>query len=321
MSARWVTVAACAAGLAVAACGGPAVPMQPPAACPPALAVAPAILDEDGYRVDLAWRGAAAPDTPPAGDVPGYVIARLGLGPLPAALWLLRVDQPACQARIAGYRATPLDDGVVLSARLDGCAGDEAAAVAWASLVGTDPTACRVVTPVQTRGGDAPGADDPAAADPPAVDPAAEAPLAPPRDDVAAALPEAWDARLPAPCDGCARRWTLDAIAGTPALGAVVAIDTVPAELADPADPDPAAAPTSCARAVIAAGTRAAPLSDTRDVALVGALADAAGTRVALLRGPARWEVIDVDAEGRPGARRTVDVGPPPPDLTPPCAP
>jgi hypothetical protein len=72
---------------------------------------------------------------------------------------------------------------------------------------------------------------------------------------------------------------------------------------------------------VIAAGTRAAPLSDTRDVALVGALADAAGTRVALLRGPARWEVIDVDAEGRPGARRTVDVGPPPPDLTPPCAP
>lgn len=59
MSARWATVAACAAGLAAAACGGPAVPMQPPAACPPALAVAPAILDEDGYRVDLAWRGAA----------------------------------------------------------------------------------------------------------------------------------------------------------------------------------------------------------------------------------------------------------------------
>ena len=293
----------------IAACGGPAVPVQPPTACPPALAVAPATLDDDGYRVDLAWRSAATPDTPAPGDVPGYVIARLGLGPLPASLWLLRADQPACQARIAGYRADPLDDGVVLSARLDGCDGADAAATAWASLVGTDPTACRVLTPTrQTSEGEPMAVDAPPPAEPPPARPAE------PAAD-AADLPAAWDARLPPPCDGCTRRWTLDTIAGTPTLGAVSVVETVP-EAAD-------AAEATCARVMIAAGTAPRPLSETRGVALVGALADATGTRVALLAGPGRWEVVDVDAEGRAGARRTVDTGPEPaPEAAPAaCAP
>ena len=286
--------AASLALIAVAACGGPAVPMQPPTACPPALAVAPAQLDDDGYRIELAWRGIASPDTPAPGDVPGYVIARLGLGPLPASLWLMRPDRPACPARIAGYRAEPLDDGVVLTARLDGCAGADAAATAWASLVGTDPTACQVLAPTQQTSDGAP--------------PDAEAPA----DD--APLPTPWDARLPPPCDGCTRRWALATIAGTPALGALTALDTDPGADAD----------ATCTRAIIAAGAAPGPLTETRGVALVGALADAAGTRVALFVGPTRWEVVDVDAEGRAGARRTVDTGPaatPDPDAPAVCAP
>ncbi|MBL8625217.1 MAG: hypothetical protein JNK64_28160 [Myxococcales bacterium] len=301
--------AASLAVIAAAACGGPAVPMQPPTACPPALAVAPALLDDDGYRVELAWRSAATPDTPAPGDVPGYVIARLGLGPLPASLWLMRPDQPACQARIAGYRAEPLDDGVVLTARLDGCDGADAAATAWASLVGTDPTACRVLVPTQqTSDGAPPDAEAPADRAPADDAPADDAPA----DDVP--LPTPWDARLPPPCDGCTRRWTLATIAGTPALGAVTALDT---------DLD-AEADATCTRAIIAAGAEPRPLTETRGVALVGALADAAGTRVALFAGPTRWEVVDVDAEGRAGARRTVDTGPeaaPDPDAPAACAP
>lgn len=296
--------AASLAVIAAAACGGPAVPMQPPTACPPALAVAPARLDDDGYRIELAWRGAAAPDTPTAGPVPGYVIARLGLGPLPASLWLLRPGLPACQARIAGYRADPLDDGVVLTARLDGCDGGDAAPIAWASLVGTDPSACQVLTPTRETNASAPPDEAPPDEAPPDEALPDEAPPAP------------WDARLPQTCDGCTRRWTLDAIAGTPALAAVSAIDTDPA--AEPAD-------ATCARATFAAGAEPRPLTETRGVALVGALADATGTRVVLLAGPARWEVIDVDAEGRTGARRTVDTGPDPdaPDADAPatCAP
>jgi hypothetical protein len=270
---------------ALAGCGGAVVPAAPPTGCPPALAIARAVLTDDGYQVELGWRGAAAPDTPAPGAVPGYVIARLGLGPLPVALWIMRPDRPACAARIAGYHAEPLDDGVELLARLAGCDADDPAPVAWASLVGADPGACQVLAPVRRvdrQDGDA---------------------IA---DEVA--LPPPWDARVAPPCDGCTRRWTLDEIAGTPVVGALTVIDAAPEVDAEPAvDAAPAA---GAAPPVIAAGVEPPPLTDTRGVALAGALADATGTRGVLLSGADRWEVLGVDADGRAGARRTVDTGP-----------
>ena len=285
---------------AAAACGAPISSSPGATGCPSATAVALAVWHEGArvgqtgsYHVPIGYRAAETPDTPAPGAVPTFVMARLGLGPLPPTVWLLRPGVAPCSTQIAGYVAERRVDrdgaiGVELAAVLDDACGapEDAAAPAWVSLVGAEPAGCRLVAPtrldarVASFDGEAFALPEPAP------------------------LPEAWAAVAPEVCDApCERLWSIDEIAGAPALHEVVVTElesnldacaVVPVDrggvFATAADGAPIAIPT--------------PLG----IGLDGALVDDRGTRVVLGRSASQWLAIDLGPDGQPGPRREVTI-------------
>ena len=284
----------------LAACGGPASTSPGATGCPPATAVALArwhdadrVGETGDYRVPLGYRAAETPDTPVPGPVPSFVMSRLGLGPLPPSVWLLRPGVAPCAAQIAGYvaeRRIDRDggDGVELAAVLSGCAApDDDAALAWVSLVGAEPTGCRLVAParvdarVASFDGDAFALPEPAP------------------------LPEAWAALVtPAECDApCERLWSIDELAGAPLLTEVVVTELE-------SNLDVCAVAPVDRGGVFATVAGGAPIAIPLPlgIALDGALVDDSGTRVVLGRSASQWVAVDLFADGQPGARREVTI-------------
>lgn len=298
--------------LALAGCGGVAHTQSTQGGCPSAAQVGfaqwarpqPAKGDR---AVDAAWlirlgERAAGPGAPEPGPLQGYEVAKLGLGPLPPTVWLLRAGAPACAGTIAGYVAERVEDGppsIMISAVLTGCpAGAEPYARGWISLASAEPVGCEVRLP---EADGARRADDPGGV----VTVAAET--------EATRLPDRW---LPfAPAGACAAPcttlWSVETIAGTPALHALQIADVEPGPAACARAEDRAAGLYATATdgslhplrgaAVDASGW--APLAETT---LAGALHDGGGNRVVLAVGLDDWSAYDVSADGALGDGRTV---------------
>lgn len=288
------------APLVIAGCGG-VTPTAPAArGCPPATAVAMARWDEPGawpgsartagYRVPLGFRWDGDPTAPAPGPLPGYEVAKLGLGPLPPTLWLLRPGLAPCPAQVTGYLTERVDVGPIslaVVATLAGCApADDLTAPAWVSLVATEPVGCRLETPAPVGARTADTTDGGFV-------------VAPATEDV----PAPWAGLDPDElCAGaCERLWSVAAIASEPALAAVTISDV-------------GAEGEVCAReAHTRFGIFATPvgqppveIATSAVVDLVGALVDDVGARVVLTHGVDTWEAIDVGPDGATGGRRLV---------------
>ena len=279
--------------IVIVGCGVPVVTTPTPSGCPSAAAVALAqwnprtVVGSPPYRgtpkdaawlVRLGYRDDGADDAPDPGAVPGYELAKLGLGPLPDQVWLLRPGLAPCPSRVTGYVAERIDDGPVsirISAVLAGCAApldDERWPTAWISFAGAPPIGCRVEVPAA-------------------------------RTTSAEVLPDAWEPGAPTePCDDCTRSWALDAIDGEPAIDAVTVTDLAPAATAcDAVHHDTYtiyAEPKDAPPVALALPTAA--------VDLAGALIDPSGLRAVLAIGVDTWAAYDVGADGALGAGRTV---------------
>lgn len=311
--------------LSLAGCGGPTTQATPRGGCPSAETVAlatwnpggdepqyqgspvePAWLVRLGYREPAGGRwgddeGAPASSTEPvleAGPVQGYDIAKLGLGPLPGEVWLLRPELPACLGKIAGYVAVLYEDGprsLGISAVLTGCPGptDDNFELGWISFAGGDPTGCSLVLP--EKGTERAGAE------------ADEGVFSIERAEVNR-IPSPWESTVPdEPCANCEQLWSVSAVSAEtgPVVAQVIVTDVVP-----PADDTPASAcelETHTRAGIYAVGESGPPVHlGLEDVGLHGALVDTRGVRVALGTGIDRWAAVDVLPDARPGASRTV---------------
>lgn len=303
-----IKLAAVAGSLGVFACGHPVVTAPSPAGCPSATQVAlaqwnPRVIGspayaggprDAGWLVRLGFRGGDDPLGPRPGPVPGYEIAKLGLGPLPDTVWLLRPALAPCPARVTGYLAERVDDGPVsvrISAVLAGCAppgADERWPTAWISFAPTAPTGCALETPV--RVGERRG-----------VDPGDGTFTIPPRTD-GSDLPAVWELAAPTePCPDCETLWAIDTVAAEPAISAVTVTDLGPGA-------DACAREAHARFGVYATPKDGAPIAIPLDGALdlVGALVDPRGARVVLAAGVDRWAAHDLAADGVAGDHRTV---------------
>lgn len=256
---------------------------------------APAWLVRLGHRVP-------GPDAPEPGPLPAYVVAKLGLGPLPPTVWLLRAGERACRGQIAGYVAELVDDGprsIMISAVLTGCPGAaESYARGWVSLDEHEPLGCEVRLPeaVGERVGET-----------------SEAGFTVAPETDASRLPDAWqDATPEGACDApCETLWSIATVPGEPALHAVLVSEVVPNADACMVDdrsafglyattPDGA---QHLLRGPTVDASGWAPLTYTT---LAGALHDGAGNRVVLAVGLDDWSAYDLAADGSLGAGRTV---------------
>jgi hypothetical protein len=304
---------AAAASLVLIACGAPAR-TQPAGerGCPPAASVALASWHVDRlhggatypgspkvstWLVELGYRAGDADDAPDPGPIERYEIAKLGLGPLPDDVWLLRPGLAPCAARITGYVAERLDTPawMRISAVLAGCPGpieDDDWQLAWVSFDGAEPAGCRVLEPIDR--GERLGVRGPA------FD------FTIPPLTAETTLPDRWDAVLDPPCDGCQTLWRLDATDGDPAIAELTVSDVEPIV-------DACAIVHHDHHGFYAVPEKGAPVAIPLgpDLQLVGALADARGVHVVLAAGIDSWAVYDVDADGVTGFGRTVQVAPP----------
>ena len=296
----------------VVGCGGPGLRLPAPGGCPAAAHLgfaqwaAPRPPDDKGTP-DAAWlvrlgHRVPAPGVPEAGPLHAYEVKRLGLGPLPPVVWLMRPGAAPCRGAIGGYVAELVDDGprsIMISAILTGCPGSgETVARGWVALGGDEPTGCEVRLPEPA--GARLGQESEAGF---TVAPATEA----------TRLPEALQQlTLAGACAApCELLWSRETIAGDPALHAVVITRVVPG--ADACNLEVsnehglyATGPDGALR--LLRGPEAddggwAPLGYTT---LAGALHDATGNRVVLAVGLDDWSAYDVDSDGRLGDGRTV---------------
>lgn|GEM_PF-3373115 len=249
------------------------------------------------WLVRLGFREVGADDAPDPGPVPGYQLAKLGLGPLPTDVWFLRPGLAPCPAKVTGYVAERVEDGVPiirLSAVLAGCAApadDEPWTAGWISFEGVEPVGCRLELPARIGARVGVAAADGTFAIPPLT--------------VETTLPEVWDLAVPvADCAGCETLWSVDAVAvADPAISAVTITDVVPG-IAAACELD---ARTSYGWfATPSAGAAPVRLDLPEAYDLAGALVDPRGTRAVLAIGVDRWAAYDLGADGALGAGRAV---------------
>lgn len=312
-----LTIAVLVGSASLLACGGPSNRGTPPGGCPPAEAVAFAQWSpggahagapaEDAWLVRLGYRDVPgehgddevpAPPTEPVlapGPLPGYDVAKLGLGPLPPTVWLLRAGLPPCAAQVTGHVVERFEDGPIshaISAVLAGCPGptDDSYAVGWISFAGGEPKDCRVELPAEVSRRTGVESEDGKYT----IDPSGES-----------VVPAPWQVAMPQePCDNCAQLWSIETVAGDPAISAVIVTDVVL-----PIDPEGGACnlETHTHFGIYATPKDGAPVPiPLEDVSLYGALVDTRGARVVLGAGVDHWAVADVAADGTPGASRTV---------------
>lgn len=295
------------------ACGGAPARDSPPGGCPPAGAIAFAQWNPrtitgspewQGQPKDAVWlvrlgfRPGDAVDAPAPGAMQGYEVAKLGLGPLPDQVWLLRAGVATCAARVTGYVAERVDETGVpqlrISAVLSGCAtssaDDDAWQPAWVSLAGVEPIGCSVVAPAPAgeRTGTSDGED--------------RFTIAPLTD--ATALPAAWTLAGPTEaCPGCERLWSISTTPSEPAVSVVTVSDVVPGD-GDACSLEHRDAYGFYVTVAGAAPTRLPLEVDFLDLA--GVLVDSLGTRVVLAVGPDTWVAHDLLGDGTLGNGRTV---------------
>lgn len=294
--------------IGLAACG-PTVHQAPaPEGCPPADLVALTSWNprataappyqgtprEAAWLVRLGFRSEDAVDAPRPGPLPAYEVAKLGLGPLPEKVWLLRPALAPCPAKVTGYVVERIDDGadvsLRISAMLTGCPapadGDEWPR-AWISFAAGEPTGCEVHLPAPV--GARTGAETSDTFTVPAATPES-------------ALPEVWAAFAPDACEGCETLWSESAIAGEPAVSVVTITQIAPGHTGacDVEHTDSYgiyATPT---------GGTPAKLALADDVDLDATLADKRGTRVILTSGVDTWAAHDLSTDGTLGTGRVV---------------
>lgn len=242
-----------------------------------------------GYRIVDDGAPEAGPMTPEA-------LATFGLEAVPSDLFVLRAGAAPCRARVSGYVAELIEDGLAnvrVSAISTDCQASEARAIGW--VTPGDPSGCEVVTP--TRLGIVELVYDDAGTRMPPI-------VAPVPAPYAAVIP-------PATCTPpCQTLWRID-VADGPTDVAEIWIDRITP--GDPAEPC-GWTEIESTPGLYAVGqdgvAHAMPYPDDdgyeRAMTLAGVLRDGSGTRVVLFTTHAAWGAFELTPESRLGEGRLV---------------